>query len=135
MNKLLSTAALALCLAAGSAMAQEAAPAGVNTNTPAADTGSTDTATTNSTSGNAGMRTDFASDDERAWYETNAAWARPFFTDDTMSTLKSDEEAKAVFAAMGADSQAGMKAACEQANSSRGSYGSVTTSLCASVGL
>ncbi|MCR5856115.1 hypothetical protein [Mesorhizobium sp. J428] len=75
----------------------------------------------------------FASDAEKAMYEQNMKSMSGFFTDQTMGTLKPDAEVKATFEAMDADSQAGMKSACEKAMSDRGSYGTVTTALCQQV--
>jgi hypothetical protein len=75
----------------------------------------------------------FASDAEKAMYESNMQSMGGFFTDGTMSTLKSDDEVKSTFSAMDADSQAGMKDACNKAMEDRGSYGTVTTALCQQV--
>jgi hypothetical protein len=75
----------------------------------------------------------FASESEKAMYEENKAAMSGFFTDDTMSTLKPDADVKATFEAMDAESQAGMKSACEKAMQDRGSYGTVTTALCQQV--
>lgn len=75
----------------------------------------------------------FASDTEKAMYESNMKSMGGFFTDGTMSTLKTDAEVKETFAAMDADSQAGMKDACNKAMEDRGSYGTVTTTLCQQV--
>jgi hypothetical protein len=126
--KLLSTAALALSLAAAPAFAQSS---GTGTGAGTAGGGGsptveTDGETTASTNSN-------WTDAERTMYGENENWAG-FFTDDTMGTVKTDAEVQAQFSAMGADDQAGMKAACERVNSDRGSYGSVTTALCAQIG-
>lgn len=75
----------------------------------------------------------FTSDDERMMYEQNMTSMGGFFTDESMSTLRTDDEIKGTFEAMDADSQAGMKTACERAMENRGSYGTVTTSLCQKV--
>ncbi|MDP3896572.1 MAG: hypothetical protein Q8Q62_07840 [Mesorhizobium sp.] len=103
--KTLATASIAFAMFAGSAFAQQA-PAG----TPP-----------------------FTSADEQAMYESNREIMTGFFADETMTTLKSDEEVAATFSAMDAESQAGMKAACERAAENRGSYGTVTVALCDSV--
>jgi hypothetical protein len=75
----------------------------------------------------------FASDDERAMYNDNRDIMSAFFTDETMATMRSEEEVKSAFAAMDRDSQAGMKDACTKAMENRGSYGTVTTSLCTQI--
>lgn len=75
----------------------------------------------------------FASDDEKMMYETNKDMMGGFFTDETMTSLKTDDELKSAFSAMDAASQAGMKSACEKAAANRGSYGTVTVALCDSV--
>ncbi len=82
----------------------------------------------------AGMKTaPYKSDDEKMMYEKNAKMMRPFFTDDSMTKMKSPEDVKKTFAAMDADSQAGMKSACQTAGEKRGSYGSVTVALCSAI--
>ena len=103
--KSLATASIAFAMLTGSAFAQQA-PAG----TPP-----------------------YTSADEQTMYETNKDMLGGFFTDDKMTTLKTDDEVKSTFSAMDADSQAGMKSACEKAAENRGSYGTVTVALCDSV--
>ncbi len=103
--KTLATASIAFAMLTGSAFAQQA-PAG----TPP-----------------------YTSADEQAMYETNKDMMAGFFADETMTTLKTDDEVAATFSAMDAESQAGMKAACERAAENRGSYGTVTVALCDSV--
>lgn len=76
----------------------------------------------------------FASDDERMMYEQNMTSMGGFFTDETMSTLRTEDEVRSTFSAMDAESQAGMKTACQRAMENRGSYGTVTTTLCQHVG-
>lgn len=51
-----------------------------------------------------------------------------------MTGLRTNEEIREAFAAMDADSQAGMKQACERAAENPGSFGSVTVDLCQQVG-
>lgn len=149
--KLLATAAFALSLTAGAAFAQQnsdstgqTAPAetggGMTTtgeSSGAAPTGgAATTATQAEQSGAQGTANPaYASDDERMLYENNRAMMSGFFTDETMMTPKSDAEVKSAFEAMGADDQASMKRACEQAMQNRGSYGSVTISLCQQAGV
>lgn len=122
---LFGAAALALMLASGTAIAQQAPVDQPNVTSDAANPSADTTAAIGT----------YASDDERNWYSDNTEMLRGFFTDDTMGTLKSEDEVKAAFDAMGADDQAGMKTACERANENPGSFGSVTKDLCARVGL
>lgn len=75
----------------------------------------------------------FTSAQEQAMYEENRDMMTGFFTDDTFTTLRSDDEVASAFSAMDADTQAGMKSACERAAEDRGSYGTVTNALCAQV--
>lgn len=119
MTRFLTTTAVAVCLMSGAAFAQQAPVSPGNLDN------ATDNQVTNST-GN------YASDDEKMMYEQNS-YLRDFFTDDSMQTMKSDDEVKAAFSAMGAENQAGMKAACERVDQQRGSYGSVTQALCQQV--
>lgn len=76
----------------------------------------------------------FASDDERMMYEENSTAWGGFFTDDTMTGLRTNEEIRESFATMDRDSQAGIKQACERAVENPGSYGTVTVDLCQQVG-
>ena len=101
--KTVAATSFAIAMLAGSAFAQEAATPKFNT------------------------------DAEKQMYTSNQTIMKNFFTDETYSTLKSDDEVKSAFGAMDATSQAGMKAACEKAAADRGSYGTVTNSLCDSV--
>lgn len=124
--KLLTAAALALSLAAGTAVAQTA----TGSSNDAATTGTGQASTNPSAEG-----PEWTSDQERMMYEENATMMSGFFTDETMTTLKPEAELKANFEAMGADDQAAMKSACERAKSSRDAYGSVTASLCQQAGV
>jgi hypothetical protein len=117
MTKLLTSAAVALALSAGIAFAQ------------------TDTQQTQSGPAGTADTTVFASDTERQMYEENRVMLGGFFTDDSISELRTEDEIKATFEAMGADDQASMKTACERAATDRGSYGSVTSTLCAQAGV
>jgi hypothetical protein len=76
----------------------------------------------------------YASDDERSFWDINRPMLGGFFTDNSMSTMKSKAEAREAFAALGADDRASIKKACDTAMQNRGSYGTVTTSLCTQVG-
>ena len=117
-TKLLATAAIAAFLTAGSAMAQ-------TSGATASDSASTATQAD---------APDYASDDEKMMYTDNKDMMAAFFTDESMTTLKSDEEVKTAFDAMGAEDQAQMKSACERAMNNRGSYGTVTAGLCQQIG-
>ncbi|MVA95911.1 hypothetical protein GN330_01405 [Nitratireductor sp. CAU 1489] len=108
--KILTAAVLAAGLATGGAIAQ----------------------TTSATS-KAGSGPNFKSDDERVMYEENADRMGGFFTDETMTEMRPDTEVKEIFAELGKDDQAEIKAACERAMENRGSYGTITVSLCEQV--
>lgn len=129
--KLLGTAALALGMLSAPAIAQEAPTTPPMVDESAA--GGNDPADTNTTQSIANGT--YASDTERAWYQENAGWLGQYFTDESMGTMKSDEDVKQIFSAMGAEDQAGMKAACQKAASDRGNYGSVTLGLCSAAGV
>jgi hypothetical protein len=75
----------------------------------------------------------YKSDDEKMMYQKNAGMMRPFFTDDSMSTLKSEAEIKSTYQGMDAQSQASLKKSCDTANSQRGSYGTMTMTLCSTI--
>jgi hypothetical protein len=75
----------------------------------------------------------FASEAEQMMYEQNMNTMSGFFTDESMAELRPDADVKSQFEAMGADDRAGMKSACERAMMDRGSYGTVTTTLCTQV--
>lgn len=134
--KLLSTAAVALCLIGAPAIAQESNAVPPNTsestqsgnNAQSGETMTPDAGTTGAVSGN------WASDNERMMYEDNRDMWAGFFTDDTMSSAKSEAEVRETFAAMGADSQGQIKAACDRVDNDRGSYGTVTQGLCSQIG-
>lgn len=147
--KLLATTALAASLISGIAYAQstpdDSGQVGASTtsesNDATTDNGamksdntmkSDDTKSSSMDSDSDGM--EYKSDDEQSMYEDMSDQMAGFFTDDSMTSLKSDEEVKKTFQAMGADDQAGMKTACERAMSNRGSYGTVTVGLCQQIG-
>lgn len=132
--KLLTATALVLSLAAAPvAFAQSGASTGSSatgdasgdSNQPAVKT---DQGTTSSTGTNEGM-----TDADKKFYSDNAMFSG-FFTDDSMSTMKSEAEVKAAFQAMGADDQAAAKSACDAVQNDRGSHGSVTVALCQQIG-
>jgi hypothetical protein len=72
-------------------------------------------------------------DEERMMYEDNRERYAPFFNDD-WTQYRSDDEVRTAFEAMGAEDQAGVRAACERAALNPGSYGTVTNGLCGVVG-
>lgn len=128
--KLLTATALALSLAAApAAFAQSGSSAtgdaSGDSNQPAVQT---DQGTTSSTGTNEGM-----TDADKKFFTDNASFSA-FFTDDSMTTMKSDAEVAAAFQAMGADDQAAAKSACEAVQNDRGSHGSVTIALCQQIG-
>ena len=121
--KLLTAAALALSLAAApEAFAQSDASGNSNQPTVKTDDGKT------SSTVNTGL-----TDADKKFYSDNTMFSG-FYTDDSWTTLKSDAEVASTFQAMGADDQAGVKAACEKVQADRGSHGSVTIALCQQVG-
>ena len=115
-TKIIGTTVVALLMVTGAAFSQQSP----------VQPGNVDSSDDNQVTNAVG---NYASDDEKAMYKDNT-WMRGFFTDDSMSTMKSDAELKAAFAAMGAEDKAGMKAACDRVDNDRGSYGSVTQTLC-----
>jgi hypothetical protein len=84
--------------------------------------------TTSSTSGSM-----YKSDEEKMMYQKNADMMRPFFTDDSMSKLKSESEIKSTYQGMDAQSQASLKKTCDTATGQRGSYGTMTMTLCSTI--
>jgi hypothetical protein len=133
--KLLTAAALALSLASAPvAFAQSGGSDGGasatgdasgQSNQPAVKT---DDGTTSSTATSEGM-----TDADKKFYTDNAMFSG-FYTDDSMSSMKSDAEVAATFKAAGAEDQAGMKAACEAVQNDRGSHGQITIALCQQIG-
>jgi hypothetical protein len=91
--------------------------------------------------GDTGMKTGstsgmmYKSDEEKMMYQKNADMMRPFFTDDSMSTLKSESEIKSTYEGMDSQSQASLKKTCDNTKGSRGSYGTMTVTLCDSIGM
>jgi hypothetical protein len=79
-------------------------------------------------------RTDWTSDAERSWYEENRDRLAAFFADDTMVELRADPDIGETFAAMGAEDQDEIRAACDRVQDDRGSYGNVTVTLCSQIG-
>jgi hypothetical protein len=131
------TAAAAL-LVAGSAFAQTGGSTGQNGPTSTMGTGPlSDKAggsaldmKTNSISNGA-----YKSDDERMMYQNNMDMMRPFFTDDAMTTLKSEDEIESTYQSMDSSQQARLKKTCDNAQGKRGSYGTTTNTLCTTIGM
>jgi ABC-type oligopeptide transport system substrate-binding subunit len=121
--KLLTAAALAFSLAAAPVAFAQSGDASGNSNQP---TVKTDEGTTSSVDNS-------LTDADKKFYSENQMFSG-FFTDDSMATVKSEAEVTAAFQAMGAEDQAGVKAACQKVQDDRGSHGSVTIALCQQVG-
>lgn len=75
----------------------------------------------------------FASDKEKAMYEANMETMGGFFTDASMSTLRSDDEMKAAWTGMNEGQQAGLRAACQTAMDEKEGYGPSTSAICTNV--
>ena len=98
--KLLSIAAVSLMLAGGAAIAQ--------------------TDSNSSTDANASGQTNQTSAaDPGPKYLTNPEMMGPFFTDDTMVTMRSADEMKTAWAAMSVEDQTAMRAECEANDSDK----------------
>jgi hypothetical protein len=80
-------------------------------------------------------RDDFASEDERMFYTQSGPLLGGFFTDPTMAELRPEAQVRETFAAMGAEDQDEVRAACDRVDEKRGSYGSVTVTLCSQIGV
>ena len=74
----------------------------------------------------------FTSPDEQAMYEDNPGIA-DFFTDDTMQEMKSEEDMKTAYDAMGDRDRDEIEAACDRVSEKRGSYGTITQGMCARI--
>lgn len=105
--KLLTTVAMAAFLAGGSAFAQTTGATNTQKNAP-----------------------DWVSEEERSMYEQNGDLFVHFFTDETMTELRPEEEISSAFDAMGEEDRAQIRAACDRAAENQGSYGTVTVGLC-----
>ncbi|MCO5162394.1 MAG: hypothetical protein M9939_14775 [Mesorhizobium sp.] len=92
------------------------------------------TGTANNSKGGSGTNLPpFASENEQMMYEQNKDALAAFFTDDTMTTLRSEDEIKQSWASMDQGQQAGLRAACQQAMDDSGSYGESTNTICTNV--
>jgi hypothetical protein len=146
--KLLSTAALVLSLAAAPiAFAQESGGGmGAGAGSGATDGGSSATGDASGesnaptvqtedgkTSSVGGMNEGWTQAD-RTFYEEHNNLFVGFFTDGSMSTMRSNEEVTTSFQAMSAADQASVRAACQGVGSDRASYGTATAGLCDQIG-
>lgn len=113
MTRTLITAAAIVAMTAGSAFAQATSATGAGSKNAAP----------------------FATDEERAYYETNRTRYEGFFTDAEMMELRSDDEITSAFDAMGQEDRDSIIEQCQRAYDLRGSYGTVTTGLCNAVGV
>ncbi len=120
--KTLAAATMSLSLLTGAAFAQATQDDG---KTPAVS---------GTTQGEGVSKMTFASDNERMMMEENMERMRAFFTDDTMTTMRSEDEVRTAFSAMGDTDRAGIKDSCDRALQDRGSYGTVTLGLCDQIG-
>lgn len=75
----------------------------------------------------------FASEQEKAMYEANKDAMTGFFTDDSMATLRTDDEMKAAWVAMDEGKQAGLRSACQTAMDAKEGYGASTSAICTNV--
>lgn len=76
----------------------------------------------------------YASEAEETMWTTNSEYMGGFFTDDTMTELRSEEEITTSYGGLTADQQAQLKADCEAAELNRGDYGEVSLTLCSQLG-
>ena len=128
------TAAAALFVA-GSAFAQSNGTGSGNTGKNGANTtmGSSPGADKAATS-SMGSKNMYKSDDEKMMYQKNVDMMGPFFTDKSMSKLKSKKQIKKVYMSMDTQSQESLKKSCEATKGQRGSYGTMTMTLCQDIG-
>jgi hypothetical protein len=134
---LTATAAL---FVAGSAFAQSS---GMGSAT-GSQNGATTTMGAGAASGKAGISSNlhtgsisggmYKSNDEKMLYQKNADIMGPFFTDRSMSKLKSKRQIKKVYKGMDAQSQATLTKSCDGVKGQRGSYGTMTMTLCKDIG-
>ena len=134
------TTAAALFVA-GSAFAQSS---GATSGSQGSQNGPTSTMGTGASSdmqgtGTSGMTTNstsdsmYKSDEEKMMYQKNADMMRPFFTDESMTKLKSEAEIKNAYEGMDSQAQAKLKTTCDNARGERGSYGTTTNTLCTTI--
>jgi hypothetical protein len=139
MRNILFASAAISALMIGQALAQDSSGGPVDNpaNAPAADEAGAvegDVDTTGALPEGTGPSMTFASEDERMMFEDNRDLWVGFFTDDTMTTLRSEDEITSAFDAMGADTQAEIRAACDRAEQNQGNYGAITKGLCSQIG-
>lgn len=123
----MAVAAVSLALMGGAGFAQQAPKIQGNVSESAKEGNMTDTTASID-------NREWTSDAERGWYEENRERIAAFFTDESMMEMRSDTEVRETFAAMGAEDQGEIKAACDRIENDRGSYGQVTHGLCAQIG-
>lgn len=83
---------------------------------------------------NEGEAMTYASEAEETMWTTNRDYLGGFFTDETMSEMRSEEEVTAAYGGLTADQQAQLKADCDAAELNRGNYGEVSLTLCSQLG-
>ncbi|MCO6386444.1 hypothetical protein [Aliihoeflea sp. 40Bstr573] len=76
----------------------------------------------------------YASDAEETMWTNNMESMGGFFTDDTMSEMRSEEEVTAAYGGLTTEQQEQLKADCEAAELNRGDYGEVSLTLCSQLG-
>jgi hypothetical protein len=93
-------------------------------------------AVTGSVQGGASIdRMTFASDDERAWYERNWDFLGGFFTDDTMTTLRSEDEIRVRYESLLPEQQQALADDCTNVTGdTSNAYGKSVTDLCSLAG-
>lgn len=74
----------------------------------------------------------YASDDERMMYENNPSIVG-FFTDDSRTELRGDDDVKSAYEALVDQDRDKIRKDCERVEQTRGSYGTVTQALCEKV--
>lgn len=129
MLKMLTIASMSLALMTGTALAQ----------TPSTDSSSTPSAETPDAGTNSPTTpTNEMSADEAAMMEEwrgREGFVEAFFTDDTMVTLRSEDEIATNFGAMPAEQQDMMRADCDKLNNTPGENAAAASrTLCAAIG-
>ncbi|MBN9076025.1 MAG: hypothetical protein BGN87_12500 [Rhizobiales bacterium 65-79] len=76
----------------------------------------------------------YKSSDEKMLYQKNADIMGPFFTNRSMSKLKSKRQIRKIYKGMNARSQATLTKSCDGVKGQRGSYGTMTMTLCQDIG-
>ncbi len=118
MKMIIASAALAAMSATAFAQTDSAAGAGVSGGT-------------NAESANAMT---FASEDEETMWTNNMEYMGGFFTDETMTEMRSEEEITTAYGGLTTEQQEQLKADCDAAELNRGNYGEVSLTLCSQLG-